>query len=218
MNALKTILATALTAGLAASAAHAGLIVTGTRTAGTTYDQLTFRLTGLTGADATYVPTGTFDAVNGVSLIQGTFTASSGATLSVPGTDTQYIIRTTNAFAGTPNDSYVNFDSVINSDFARTPSGSTTPTALKGTWYTTGDGSVDGTRLRIVDTSPTDGLDETIVAEMFVTHGADVSFNGVYSTYASITQPLSFTSATPEPASLGLLAAGSLLALRRRKA
>jgi hypothetical protein len=219
MSIRNTLIITVAVAALG-TAAEAGLIVSSSRETGGTYDAITFRVSGFTGADLTYVPT-IANPFNAVSGIEGTFTAvGTSAVLSTPGNNSQYIARTTNAFAGTPNTSFANFDLTVAGVFSRNPAGSTTPTALTGSWFTTGDGSPTGTRIRPVDTSvgPTnDDFDQTLLATFFVTPGADVSFAGQFNSYANTGQPLSFSS-VPEPTALAALglAGGAILRRRRR--
>ena len=86
----------------------------------------------------------------------------------------------------------------------------------------TGQPSPD-TRIMPVDedagTPDDNGFDNTLLAVVFVTPGATVTFSGTDGTLAG-TEPLMFSNATttPEPASLSLLAIGSgSLMLRRKK-
>jgi hypothetical protein len=209
------------------SAAHAGVIVTSSRgpSAASGWDEITFTLTGYNGADATFV------GVNRINSLSGTFTAvGSGAVLSAPGTASAFRNLTTNGLAndGTKGDdynpprSYVNFDSTINdtlnTPFSRTPSGVTPTSFTSGTggWFT----STTDNYLRLIDTTvgPNDDeVSQTLVAQIYVTPGADVSFTGLYNSDASNSQAVSFSSVlVPEPAAIGLLSMAGVSLLRRR--
>jgi hypothetical protein len=205
------------------AAAEAALLVSAQRT-GTNingFDEITFSITGYTGANATSTgsPTDPNDGgIDTVSGIQGTFSAiGAGAELSFPGTTTTVIRNNTTNVDGTtrenPPKSYANFDSAAGT-FTRTPNDAT-PSSLNGTWFT-----ADSTlRLRPTDITvggTDDGFDQTMLAQVYVTPGADVSFDGVFNSYVGTSQPLTFTS-VPEPGVFAGLAAVGLLGLRRRR-
>jgi hypothetical protein len=202
-----------------AGAAQAALIIESTRT-GTNvngFDEITFRIAGYTGANATSTgsPSDPNDGgTDTISGIQGTFAAvGAGATLSVPGTAATFRNGTTNA-DGTvrenPPKSYANFDSTAGT-FTRDPA-TAVPTTVTGTWFT-----ADSTlRLRAADITPADEFEQTLLAQVYVTPGADVSFDGVFNSYVGTSQPLSFTS-VPEPAGLALVSLGVGAALLRRR-
>lgn len=205
----KTLLAAAAAVLISGGAADAGLVLsvarTGTNVNG--FDEISVKLTGYSGPDATFAGT---DRVNSLT---GTFTVSGGGTLSAPGTATSYKANTTNNVGGrnNPPNSYVNFDSILSGDFARSPA-TATPASLTGTWYTT-----DPTLyLRPVDTTPLDGFDQTLFAQVYVTPGTGVSFSGQYNSDAVQAAAVTFTS-VPEPAAAGWVGLAGVVALARRR-
>lgn len=231
-----------------ATSAQAAMLVTATRSpAGTgtgqsgsaSWDLITFTIS-LSGADATTrgLPgTYTTGADPGVTGLGGTFTAvGTSAVLSAPGTSGSFAGKITNGFNNTgsgylvvPN-SYVNFDT--QGSAARTPSASTTPTTLFANWYTDSETdydvvSADGQGTQLCDPLGKDG--GNILAQIFVTPGANVSFAGTFtdpyaSSQTAFAGPAGIpgtgfasSSAVPEPASLSLLGLGALALLARRR-
>lgn len=205
---------------IAGGHAQAGATFSATRT-GTNingFDEITFLVTGFNDVGSPDAST----AGNGITSLQGTFTAiGTGAELAVPGAnEAQARSRTTNTdfeARENPAESYVNFDTVVLTagDFARTPLNDPTPTAFKGTWFTTGSEFF----LRPTNTPDSLDLDNTILAQVYVTPGADVSFSGLFNTATGATgvnQPISVTS-VPEPTTLGAMTAGALAVLARRR-
>jgi len=206
-----------------ATSAQAALIVsfsripasTGTNTS-TIYDEINFTITDLTGTDVTTrgpitagLPNG---AAPGLLSLQGTFNAvGDGAVLSSVGTSSTFGVHLTNGFAGTSADSYVNLDSILSP--TRTPTSSTTPTSFSGDWYTTGQGDETNPGTQLTANGSQGG---SLLASIFVTHGFDVSYSGQYGTFVPGLQNVSFSSAVPEPASLGILAIGCIALLTRR--
>jgi hypothetical protein len=79
----------------------------------------------------------------------------------------------------------VNLDTVVLTagDFARTPLNDATPTAFKGTWFATGSAFF----LRPTNTPDSLDLDNTILAQVYVTPGAHVSFTGLFNTATGAT-------------------------------
>lgn len=211
-----------------ASSAQGALLVSSTRTpapgfAG--FDLIEFHVAGYTGPDN--VPGNT------ISGLEGIFSASPGAELSVSGTESTSTTptsvgwrqRTTNNSTNVSQPgprSFLNFEAWANGPATgRTPADDNTPTSFGHTWFTTGTGDADGTRLRPVDTSVganDDGFDQTLLAKIFVTSGGNVSFSGLYNSNAGLGQPLVFSSApVPEPAAFALLGIGALGLLSRRR-
>jgi hypothetical protein len=194
--------------------AQGGLIVTATRDGNfnsSGFDRVTFTLSSFTGADASTLN-------NKVTSLKGTFSAvGASATLSVIGTAASapdadgftyidYTLRgnpdATVTYAG-PR-SFVNLSTATApSDFARTPD-SQTPTSFAGGWFTT------NTAQQFVVNS--------VIARIFVTPAADVSFTGLFNSTANTGATLAFTSAAvPEPGTLALAAIGGLGLLARRR-
>jgi len=195
-------LAAASTTANAALIIYESLIPAGTGGNDSSFDEITCTIGGWTGADAT-TPN------NGVTELVGTFTASDGGVLSVPARSTHpftaYIVNANSSIGGgldavgsTPA-SYVNFDSEIAA--SRSPS-SNTPNSLTATWYTPfGPSNPPDTRLAPTqlpnNPGPGTGVngtnwDSTLLAQIFVTPGDNVSFTGTYSSLAGFNQPLSF--------------------------
>jgi hypothetical protein len=193
------LLAAVVVAGAAASA-NAGLTYSVTRTADFygSYDLLTFQVTGWTGVDnngATYNinndPNGLASVPNGITGISGTFSGATGTSLYVPGTTAVWPGKTLNgAFVGseapvsgfsTSQGSFINFDSKVG-NFTRTTSGTTT-SAFTGAWFT----AVQSQDIRPVDVTVganDDGLDNTSLAYILVSHGGNVTFTGQVNTLA----------------------------------
>lgn len=219
-------------AALGVAQAQAGVIYSVARTTVSgvngTFDDLTFRITGWDGVDATYS-----GGINSLSTLQGTWTVSgSGSpTISVPGTTANWQGRTTNfsylqGFPVTsPPASWVNFDNTVGV-FGRGPDTPTPTTfgAIVGptfdaTWFTTEAGVGVPTKRLVPNgtVNGTTGVDQGLIAEIFVTPGANVGFTGVYNSAALVKAPLTMTSNVPEPVSLGLLCLGSFALLHRRR-
>lgn len=241
MNRSSLIAATA--AAALGSVAHAGLIVTETRTPGIvaqngTYDEITFKLTSLTSPDTA---TGPLNQPAGLLLLSGTFSAvnapgMTGAVLAGPGDSSaaqtgngyweDYIVKGTGGVgtissangSSTYAASFVNFPSIVPADTSRSGTGSSTQDSSGSVSGILGESS--SFKSDWFNTSALTPGPNTKLAQIFVTPGADVSFNGTYSTYSpQQLAPVSFGAAsTPEPASVGLLAlpAACLLARRRR--
>jgi hypothetical protein len=180
-------------------------------------EQITFRVSAATGANL--LAPGSADPADdqdAISTLDGTFSVVGGAAaLSVPGTAAQYPARTTNISdfeasgdpPANPPRSFANFPSTAGA-IVRSPDANLTA-SLDGVWFTTNFAQ----RIRPLDTTPADGFDQTLLARVFVTPGAQVSFDGVFQSYNSVDGPISFTSAAvPEPASAGLLMAAGLVA------
>ncbi len=187
-----------------------------------TYDRIIFRITGLTGADTA---TGPNNAPAGALAIQGTFTAVSKdggvASLAVPGDSTptspgfwqNYItsgqggVKTlTNQDNATTYNyaaSFANFPSLTPTGQSRSGTGTSTEDSLgdaatiagnsasfSGGWFTTTAGGIQP-----------QGVNGStgILAQIFVTHGEDVNFTGIDTTYGSNSEPLTFAHQFPSP-------------------
>lgn len=220
---------------LMANAAKAGVIVTVTRipyNSGTgvgvydngNYDEIDFTISSFNGADNTEGPV-VDHGTNPAQLLDliGTFSAvGTGAVLAVPGdntsTDKGYWEKFINGQT-TPGNaiaSFVNLADLNPVNVSRSGSGTQTTSGSKLTDIYGTSASLSG---EWFSTSP-DGVQAgTLLASIFVTPGADVSFNGEYATYDTITpfKAVTFTSAVPEPASLSLLTLGALGLLSRRR-
>lgn len=204
----------------ATNAAQAALVIstsgpTSVSTQDGTFDRYVFNITGLTGGDAVAGPQNQ-DAE--VLLFEGTWNATSASSKILnPGVDatsgtgnwTTYI----NAAAAAANlnktssDPSGNFSSFVNlpnlfssqshtgsAGASATTSSSTvntihgTATSFTGHWFISSPGTTAGPGGGIEP-----GSNGGKLATIFVTTGASGSFSGDYGTYASGTQPLSFT-------------------------
>jgi hypothetical protein len=238
---IKSVLAAGVV-GLAASAASAGLVVTGEYT-GTFngFDEITLKLVGFTGADD--VPG------NAINSIAGTFSAvGAGAVLSVPGSTSLWDDLTLNATfnladpgvppgrSSNPPVSKINFSGLATaSGFVRTPNTST-PTSFGG--ISVDDGWFTNDTTALLKPGPDDDagdpdndnlVNEEILAIIFVKKGTDaaygVTFTGQYNSEALPGQPQivpaqgegSIVVLIPEPASMSVLGLGALGLLGRRR-
>ena len=224
-----------------ATAAQAGLVITSSRASVSkgngNYDQITFTLTGLNGTDTQTGPSG---QPASVILVKGTFSAiGSGAVLAVPGdgttTDDGYwenfitsarggqhiLINNDTAATFSYAASDVRLPNLVPQDTSRTGTGTATmdstgaAATINGTSSAfTGDWFANAGSAGVAPTAT--------LAQIYVTPGADVTFNGFYSTWSSNNAPVTFTSiGVPEPAGISLLATsvgGFLLRRRMRRA
>lgn len=221
-----------------ASMSRADLIIAASRTPNITkgngtYDQITFTLSSLTGADTQTGPSG---QAASVIVLQGTFTATgAGAALAVPGDSNsppddgfwenfitparggqRFLVNGDTSAIFTYASSNVKLPNLVTALVSRTGTGSATfdssgnaatmngdSTALSGDWFANGGSA-----------GVTPG---TALAQIFVTPGADVTFAGTYSSWSTNTAPLTFSS-VPEPTSISLAGAAVCgLLLRRRR-
>ena len=103
--------------------------------------------------------------------------------------------------------SYLNFESVTTSDtskWGRTGNGNAFESFM-GSWYT----NTGSNKLSPIDTIPGDGIDQTLIAMMYVSTGADVIYSGQmgFSTNHVLSGSFS-TQQVPEPCTIALLATG----------
>jgi hypothetical protein len=168
----------------------------------------------------TSVPDGTL-----LQLLEGTWTAQgSSAKIYLDSDDANWLFETAPNSSMKPPPaaplSYCNF-AIVNeaSTWSRSGSGNAYET-FTGSWYT----STDAKKLRSVDVTPTDGIDQTLLATMYVAKGGGVGYSGVYGLSDDTTGDVSFSLApVPEPSAILLsgIAGLALLAFRfwgRRRA
>ncbi len=170
-------------------------------------DKIEFHITGLTGAQAG-------EKINGLS---GTWTAYGGTiNLSTSSVSWKWLTQLDNSFnQPAPPLSFVNLN-VNAGDLTRVGSGSAY-TSFSGTWFTTEPASW----LQPVDPDLGDGIDQTLLATMYVTKGGGVNFVGQVSqaisgtVYDISSSPLSPPPEEPppddpEPSTLALLSVGAV--------
>jgi hypothetical protein len=211
---MKSVLAAGVI-GLAASAASAAIVVTGTETGlygG--FSEITFKITSIGAGEIA------------VNSIQGTFTGIGTAPLiSLPGTTLTLwrnnALNTTadpgNAY--TPPHSGFNFDSQTGT-WSRTPNAAEV-TSFSGTAFTSDNtaflkpGPDDD-----AGTGGDNSINEEVVAIIFVKGGPGqfgVSFSGSYNSQTVQDAPVTFQALIPEPATAGLMSLGALGLLARRR-
>jgi hypothetical protein len=193
------------------------LVVSGTRTTfNASLDEIDIHLKGFDSGIA---------ADTKVNLLNGTWTAT--AATGTPGINlggagfTWKGATSNNNYAGqTPPQSYVNFNLTNdNATWNRSLISGSLYGSFQGALFTTNSDA----KLRVVDPDLNDGFDQTLIAKMFVSTGAGVTFSGNIG--LSNRDPVyvgSFSvQSIPEPCSLALLIAGALtgaLIWRRRHA
>ncbi len=183
----------------AASAANAAVDLAYTRTdAGGGRDQIDIIITGFTAPHTAYDV-----ALGGITSITGNLTANAGSTMSFPGTASTYRTRSVNGFAGTVSgglpQSIVNFDSVVGT-WTRVGTGGSTTAINNGTWFTANSSA----RLAPTDFSTgvdDNGIDNTLLMQIFVNTGGNFSFSGLFNISAPslptlTSQAISFNTAT----------------------
>ncbi len=176
--------------------ANAAMLVSSTRTSyDANLDKIDFHITGLTGAQA-----GDF-----INAISGTWTGIGGTiNLSTSALGWKGATGLNSSFkAPAAPLSFVNFNSNAG-DLARVGSGSAY-SSFGGSWFTT----EPAVWLQPVDPDLGDGFDQTLLASMYITKGANVGFAGEGSmAVAGQVFPVAF--ASPEPGTLALLITGAL--------
>ena len=197
-----------LLSGMATANAEV-LTISSTRTAfNSSLDEIDIHLTGFDTSISTDTK---------LNLLNGTWmaTANSGTPgIYLGGTSFNWKgLTSNNNYAGqTPPQSYVNFNLTNdNATWSRTSIGDSLYSSFQGALFTTNSDA----KLRIVDPDLTDGFDQTLIAKMYVSTGAGISFTGniglsnrdpIYVGGFSV-QPV------PEPGTIVLLAVGALAGL-----
>jgi hypothetical protein len=193
-----------------------------TRTTLTNWDELDLYVTSLSGKAA-----GTT-----INLLVGSWSAEGDGSPVIglyAGTGTTWVTKMRNS-NNTVGQSIVNFSLTAGaSQFTRVAGTggytvvSSGSGATAGSWYADKD-ITPSQDLSAFDadagTESDDGIDETLLAKMYVTKGADVSFSGAFGFSNGTTPNASFTTvAVPEPGTLAMLAAGlfGLMAYAWRK-
>lgn len=216
---LTTAAVTALVAGVSVEAAFI-VAADATRPLVNGFEQITFRVIAATAPNLIRVNSNDpADDQDAISTLDGTFSVVGGSlALSTPGTAIQFPGRTTNASdfeangdaPANPPRSFVNYSATAGT-ISRSPDANLA-SSIDGVWFTTAFSQW----IRPIDTTPLDGFEQTMLARVFVTPGADVSFSGLYQSYNSVDGALSFSS-VPEPTTLAVLGLGAGGLLRRRR-
>jgi len=193
------------------------------------YDKIEIHVAASLVGSNTWLSTveGTWTTVNNLGVPQPSITMYLAGTA---GGSTYKSNTKRNSLTGpNPPQAWINFDSVVSGAVAWNTRTGTSPnySVFGGSWYTS-----DSTMfLRPVDPSPGDdehggdGVDETLMATIYVTHLGGVSFSGKFNAYNPVTFGNTNIVGTfrvdgvPEPSTLVLLAAGlvGLLAYAWRK-
>ncbi len=195
---------------LSATVTKAAMYVDFTRTSyDASLDKIEFHITGLTGAQAG-------EKINGLS---GTWTAfGTGATINLSTSSLGW--KGATQLDGSFNQpaaplSFINLNANAG-DLTRVGSGSAYR-SFSGTWFTTEPASW----LQPVDPDLGDGIDQTLLATMFVTKGGIVQFVGYASPAISGNAFATIFPVWPEPSTLTLLGTGAvgflLFAWRKRR-
>jgi hypothetical protein len=154
-----------------------------------------------------------------INAISGAWTALGSGSPGIgldSGTGLTWVPYTTNDDP-TVGESWINFDDIApptGSGFARTASGAywSSFTSNSGAWYAMPPGaSPSGDNLWATPGKTNAGIDDTLLAVMYVTPGANISYSGEFSfTYGGGQIPDVRFSTVPEPGSIAILVAGAV--------